>query len=455
MTLAALAAQIASRGRSALEVTREALEGAAAAGPALNAFLALNPRAEAAARAADRAVAAGRRLGPLHGVPISVKDLVLTRDLPTTAGSRRFGGGLTTSDDAPVVRRLRRAGAILLGKTNLHEIALGVTSVNEHFGPVRNPRDPSRVAGGSSGGSAAAVAAGLGFGSVGTDTRGSIRIPAACCGVVGLKPTYGLVPTEGVIPLSPTLDHVGPITTTVLDAALMLRAMSGTRRQAARWHEAATPRERPPLRLGVCDWWLDGLHPATGAAVRHALAALEREGFEIREVMIPGLADAHAGSGVITGAEALAFHQQRLEERPEGFGPMIRDRLQRAARWTAVDYVRAQEAQVLAMVAFAGAFRMVDCLVGATVMGPPPRLDDPMVETGEGRLPVLEAFTRLTAVANMAGLPALSLPCAQEADGLPVGLQLIAAPGREDVVLAVGAWYEAVREESRERKAES
>jgi aspartyl-tRNA(Asn)/glutamyl-tRNA(Gln) amidotransferase subunit A len=349
MTIRDAVRRIAAGQATALGLTSEALARIAARNSELNAFLHVNRRAEADARRADRAVAAGRRLGPLHGVPISIKDIILTRDMPTTAGSRSFGDGLVGPVDAAVVRRLRRAGAVLIGKTNLHELAMGVTTVNEHFGPTRNPRDPARVPGGSSGGSAAAVADGMGLGSVGTDTRGSIRIPAACCGVVGLKPTYGLVDTEGVIPLSPSLDHVGPITTTVVDAALMLGAMAGTPRQAARWLAAAEARERPTLRLGVCDWWLSDLAPGVEAAVRDALLAFAEAGFELREVTVEGLAEAHLASGVITGAEALAFHQQRLEQNPEGIGPRVRARMQKAYDLTAVDYVRAQEAQAMVM----------------------------------------------------------------------------------------------------------
>ncbi len=445
MTIRDRARRIAAGQVSSLELTREALERIAARNPELNAFLHVNRRAEAEARRADRAVAAGRRLGGLHGVPISLKDIILTRDMPTTAGSRCFGDGLVGPMDAAVVRRLRRAGAVLLGKTNLHELAMGVTTVNEHFGPTRNPRDPGRVPGGSSGGSAAAVAAGMGLGSVGTDTRGSIRIPAACCGLVGLKPSYGLVDTEGVIPLSPTLDHVGPMTTTVVDAALMLGAMAGTPRQAARWLAAAEGETRPALRLGVCDWWLEGLAPGVEASVRDAIRAFADAGFEVWEVTIEGLAEAHAASGVITAAEALAFHQQRLEQNPEGIGPRVRARMQKAYDLTAVDYVRAQEAQALVMAGFAAAFHEVDCLIGATLPTLPPGIEEHTVRIGTQDVPVLDAFTRLNAVANMAGLPALSLPCAMPADGLPVGLQLIAAPGREDVVLALGAWYERVR----------
>jgi aspartyl-tRNA(Asn)/glutamyl-tRNA(Gln) amidotransferase subunit A len=441
LTIRAAAAEIAAGTLSPVELMEATLRRIDAQ-KALNAFLLVNPKARAEARRAEQAVIAGRRLGPLHGVPISVKDIILTRGMPTTAGSRTFGAGLKTDADSPVVRRLRRAGAVILGKTNLHELAMGVTSENEHFGPVHHPVDPSRVPGGSSGGSAVAVATGMGLGSVGTDTRGSIRIPAACCGIVGLKPSYGRVSTEGAIPLSPSLDHVGPMTRTVEDAALMLGAMAGTPRQGAAWLAATAPGPRPNLRIGLCDWFLDDLDPEVAGPVQAAIATFRAAGFEIQRVEWPGLAEAHAASGVITGAEALSFHQERLDLAPEGIGPLIRQRLEKARALTAVDYVRAVEAQVLLLGECLRVFAEVDCLVGATLPALPPRIGDRHVRIGDREVPVLEAFTRLTAVADMAGLPALSLPCGTSGDGMPVGLQLIAGPEREDIVLALGAWYE-------------
>jgi aspartyl-tRNA(Asn)/glutamyl-tRNA(Gln) amidotransferase subunit A len=226
-----IAEQIRKRRISPVEVVAEALARIEKLNRSLNAFIAVfGDQAMATARNAERVVMQRKRaLPPLFGVPISVKDIVLTTEAPTTAGSKIFGSGLVARQDAPVVRRLRRAGAIIIGKTNLHEVALGVTSANEHFGPVRNPHDPSRVAGGSSGGSAVAVATGMGVLSVGTDTRGSVRIPAACCGIAGHKPTFGLVPVGDVVALCPSLDHVGPMARTVAECALMLEVMAGTR----------------------------------------------------------------------------------------------------------------------------------------------------------------------------------------------------------------------------------
>jgi len=419
---------------SAVEIAEAHLARMEALEPGLNAFITRNPRAEADAAKAPA--------GPLAGVPISVKDLVLTRGMLTTAGSRTFGKGLPGKSDAPVVKRLRRAGAVLLGKTNLHELAMGVTTVNEHFGPARNPWDRQRVAGGSSGGSAVAVAAGMGAASVGTDTRGSIRIPAACCGVTGLKPTFGLIDTEGVVPLAHTLDHLGPITRSVEDAALMLGVMAGSKRNAARWMSAVDTAPDPGLRLAVCDALFDDVDAAIAGPVAEALDVFRRAGWSLESVEVPLLAEAHGASGVITSAEALAFHLDRLDANPEGIGPLVRSRLEKGRMLTAVDYVRAELTRALFTSHWVELFGHVDCVLAPVLAALPPRIEEHhvMINGREGN--TLDAFTRLTALANMAGIPALAIPCGFSAEGLPVSLELIAASGREDTLLALGAWFQ-------------
>jgi aspartyl-tRNA(Asn)/glutamyl-tRNA(Gln) amidotransferase subunit A len=433
-SVANLAQAIATRQTSSSNVVAATLQRIQRLDPSLGAFLAVNPRLLAEARAADRAVAAGRQLGPLHGVPISLKDLILTRGMPTTAGSKAFTGRLPANRNAPLVRRLRRAGALLLGKTNLHEIAMGVTTVNEHFGPARNPWDTARVAGGSSGGSAVAVAAGLGAGSIGTDTRGSIRIPAACCGITGLKPTLGLVSTEDVIPLSWTLDHAGPMTRSVEDAAILLAALTGRSRDARTW-QAALTRPVTGLRVGVCDYYLDPVDPVIRSAVQEAIAAFGQSGCALRPITIRELDGAQAASAVITGAEAIAYHDQTLRDRPEGYGPMVRQRLERGYDLKAIDLARAERKRLALIAAFDEVFREVDLLIGASIAVLPPRIED--------RAPgLLDAFTRLNSPQNMAGLPALVLPCGMSPEGLPLAMQMIAARGREDVLFAAGAHWQ-------------
>lgn len=438
----ALAEAIRRRRVSPVEVVDDLLVRISQENPRLNAFLVVfGEQARQAARRAERIVMQRRprMLPPLLGVPVSVKDIVFTVEAPSTAGSRVFGEGLGAGRDAPVVRRLRRAGAIVIGKTLLHEVALGVTSANEHFGPVRNPHDPSRVAGGSSGGSAAAVAAGLGPLSVGTDTRGSIRIPAACCGVVGLKPTYGLVPVEDVVPLSPSLDHVGPIASTVAGCALMLEAMAGSR-QAGRYLPATRKAARG-MRVGVSEYHLRDLDAAVQRPVEAAIATLSRLGCRVRDVRIPELDDAHLASMVIGGSEAVAYHDPFLRARPDAYGPLVRKRLQDAYRWTALELLRALETRATVAAAFAKAFAGLDVLAGAVLPALPCRVDETNVTINGQPVSVVEAFTRYNAAQNLAGVPALSVPCG-DARGLPVALQVIGARGGEAAVLRLGAALE-------------
>ncbi len=425
---------VASGEVSAVEVVEAHVARMESLEPGLNAFITRNAKA---VRDAGKVAK-----GPLAGVPISLPDLIQTRGLPTTAGTHPFGKGLPAKLDAPVARRLRRAGAVLLGKTNLHELAMGVTTVNEHFGAARNPWDRTRVAGGSSGGSAVAVAAGLGAASVGSDTRGSIRIPAACCGITGLKPTFGLIETEGVVPLAATLDHLGPMTRSVEDAALLLGVMAGGKRNAARWMAAVDTAPDPALRLAICDALFDDVDSAISAPVEEALEAFRRGGWTIERVEIPLLAEAHAASGVLTSAEALAFHVERLDAHPEDIGPVVRGRLEKGRSLTAVDYVKADMTRALFSAAWYEIFERVDSVLAPVLAALPPAIDQHHVTINGREANTLDAFTRLTAPANMAGIPALAIPCGVSAGGLPVSLQLLAARGREDVVLALGAWYQ-------------
>ncbi len=405
--------------------------------PALNAFISVREAALDEARLMERGGARGGK-GPLFGVPISIKDLILTRDGRTTAGSRIFREGIESDHDAPVVRRLKRAGAIVVGKTNLHELALGVTNVNEHFGPAHNPWDVMRVSGGSSGGSAVAVAAGLGYASVGSDTRGSIRIPAACCGVTGLKPTYGLVPTEDVVPLSWSLDHVGPITRSAEDAALLLGPMAG---KSGRYLKALG-RPAKQLSVGICEYFLRDLDPEIERAVLAAIDVFRAAGCAVRDVSMPEVDGSHGASAVITLAEAVTYHDQSLRERPQGFGTTVLARLEPGYKLTALDLVRAERKRAEVVAGFARVFRDVDCVIGATIPAFPPTIDEDTIRLRGRETTLLAEFPRLTSPANLAGAPALSIPCGLSASGLPIGLQLMAARGKDDVVLSLGAEYQ-------------
>jgi aspartyl-tRNA(Asn)/glutamyl-tRNA(Gln) amidotransferase subunit A len=328
-----------------------------------------------------------------------------------------------------------------VGKTNLHECAFGVTTVNEHFGPARNPWNRARVAGGSSGGSAVAVAMGMGLGSVGTDTRGSIRIPAACCGITGLKPTYGLLPTDDVVPLAPTLDHLGPMTRGAEDAALLLGAMRGSRAAAAGYLAAVDRRPRR-FRVGVCAYFLRDADDEIVTAVEEMVRELARLGWPIHEIEIPALDGALDASRVIVLGEALAFHERLLKERPEGYGPLVRSRLEGGLMLTAVDYVRAEERRVLLTEAMGEAFSRIDVLVGAVLPILPPPLDTTTVRLGGVDVTISEALCRYNAPQNLTGLPALSVPAGFSRSGLPIGAQLIAAWRKEEILLAAGAAYQ-------------
>jgi aspartyl-tRNA(Asn)/glutamyl-tRNA(Gln) amidotransferase subunit A len=436
-----IAEQVRKRRISPVEVVAGALANIEKLNPSLNAFIAVfGDQAMTAARKAERLVMQRKgSLPPLFGVPVSVKDIVLTTEAPTTAGSKIFGRGLVARQDAPVVRRLRRAGAIILGKTNLHEVALGVTSANEHYGPVRNPHDPSRVAGGSSGGSAVAVATGMGALSVGTDTRGSVRIPAACCGIVGLKPTYGLVPAGDVVALCPSLDHVGPMGRTVADCALMLEVMAGSR-YAGRFTKAARQKVKG-MQVGISAYHVRDLDAGVQKVVESAIRQLGKLGCRLRDVHIPELDPSHLASAVISATEAIGQHDQYLKTMPDAYGPLVRKRFEDAYQWSALDLLRAQTTRALVRDGFDRAFEDVDCLVGAVLPVTAPAIGDALVTINGKETTVVDAFTRLNASQNMAGIPALSVPCGMS-HHLPVGLQIIGAGGRDDVVLRLGSAFQ-------------
>jgi aspartyl-tRNA(Asn)/glutamyl-tRNA(Gln) amidotransferase subunit A len=438
-----IVANVRHRRISPVELVQDTLNRIERLNPMLGAFITVS--AESALEAAHRleeSVKDKDSLGPLAGVPVSIKDIVATKDAPTTAGSRIFGSGFSSEADAPVVKRLRRAGAIVIGKNNLHEVALGVTGVNEHFGPARNPWDPDRVSGGSSGGSAVAVAAGLGTLSLGSDTRGSIRIPAACCGITGFKPSYGLLPVDDVIPLSPSLDHLGPMARSVEDAAAMLAAMVKGEKVAARIRRAPGAKTKR-LVLGISEYHLRDMDRNVARVVEAAIDALRPLVREVREVKIPELEGVQEASGFITSGDAVTYHDRWLKETPDAYGPLVRERLAAGYQRTALEYLKAQEKRAQVTAAFAREFETVDLLVGATLPTLPCRIGEQNVLIDGKEVFVVTAFTVFNSPQNMAGLPALSVPCGF-ADGMPVGLQLFGAHGRDTRVLALGgAWQRA------------
>jgi aspartyl-tRNA(Asn)/glutamyl-tRNA(Gln) amidotransferase subunit A len=391
-------------------------------------------RARREARQAERRLARGEA-GALLGVPIAVKDLFATRGIRTTAGSRILADWVPARD-AAVVARLRAAGAIILGKTNLHEFAYGVSTANPWWGVARNPHDRTRSPGGSSGGSAIAVVAGLCAGAIGSDTGGSIRIPASLCGCVGLKPTRGAIPLEGTVPLAWSLDHAGPLARTVGDAALLLDVLTGMEtRGSAR-------RATRGLRVGILRGPIvRAVRPAVSRQVEVAAAGLRRHGLRIREVRIPEMEWTVATQLVTLRTEASAVHSRWIRSRPRAYGADVRIRLQLGALVGGADYVLAQRMRARLRAAVDQVFEEVDVLLLPTTPITAPVIGDRTVRWRSGEEPVDGALVRLTAPFNLTGLPALSVPFGRAA-GLPVGLQLVGRWMEEARVLAVGRLLE-------------
>ncbi len=398
-----------------------------------NAFIYAEPvAARAAARAVDEERRRGVDRGPLHGMPISVKDLIDIAGQLTTAASNVRKGHLATRD-ATVIQRLREAGAVILGKTNLHEFALGTTSEESAFGPVHNPHDPTRSAGGSSGGSAAAVATGMGQASIGTDTGGSIRIPAAACGVVGLKPSLGEVPTDGVVPLCPTFDHVGPITRSVEDAAALWSVL------AARPHPRLGALARSPMMLGALAGYFTALLDGdVRRAFDSSLARLRASGIAIESRAVQGterIVDTYVN---ISLPEAAQYHAPTLDTRASDYQPAVRERLLKGRTISAVDYLAARDGRDVLRRAVDAALERCDALVLPTLPIVAPKLGATEVTMDNGQtLPVRAAMLRLTQLFNITGHPAISLPI--PTSGLPVGLQLVGRRDRTEELLAVAA----------------
>ncbi len=426
------------RQTSAVEATSACLDRIARDNPRLNAFvLVMADEARQQAALLDRELAEGGDRGPLHGVPISIKDLFDVAGTPTTAASRVREGHVARRD-APAITRLRRAGAVIIGKTNLHEFALGTTNEDSAFGPARNPFDDSRSPGGSSGGSAASVAAGMALATLGTDTGGSIRIPAAACGLVGLKPAYDELSASGVVPLSRTLDHVGPLTTTVADAWHILHALRG--QSAVRALSAVPPRS---MRLGIPRrYFCDLLDDAVRTAFDSAVQALVREGATIVDVDIAHAALIAPTYLHILFGDAAAFHGPSLDRMPERYTPNVRLRLELARYVLAEDYVRALEVRRVLRREVDAALSGQDALLLPSLPIVAPTIGTATVRIGSSDEPVRNVMLRLTQLFNLTGHPAVALPCGMSASGLPCGLQLVGATLQTDALLRVARGVE-------------
>lgn len=433
-TIDALRHALARGATTSEALTERCLSRIAAENARLNAFITVTAeRALAAARAIDRARAAGRAATALTGIPLSLKDLIDEAGVATTAASQVRAGAIAASD-APVTRQLRAAGAVFVGKTNLHEFAFGTTGEDSAFGACRNPLDDRRVAGGSSSGSAAAVAAGLSIASIGTDTGGSIRIPAAACGVVGLKPGWGEIPAEGVVPLSRQLDHVGPIARTVTDAWLLYEALAGRPPAPAATLE---PRVLARARFGVLrGFFTERLDPEVEAACEAALERLREAGATLVPIDLPHARDIAAIYLPLVLADAAAFHAGTLADRPADYTPAVRIRLEMGRYVLAEDYVRALRGRDVVAREIDAALEGVDALVAPTMPVVAPPLGSVTVPVGDAVEPVRNAMLRLTQPFNVGRQPALTLPCGRgRSSGMPVGLQLVGASGHTRALL--------------------
>jgi aspartyl-tRNA(Asn)/glutamyl-tRNA(Gln) amidotransferase subunit A len=436
LSIAELAPRIARGDITSEALTEHCLNAIARDNGRLNAFITVvADRALAAAHAADREIAGGRHLGPLHGIPISLKDLIDLEGVPTTAASRLREGHLA-AQDAPATARLRQAGAIPVGKCNLHEFAFGTTSEDSAFGPVRNPLDLSRSPGGSSGGSAAGIVAGMSIASVGTDTGGSIRIPSAVCGIVGLKPTFGEIPCDGVVPLSWSLDHVGPIARSVADSWLLYRVMRDD--QDARLPGEVDQRALEGLRLGMPRaFFFDVLDSEVAARFEEAVQRLVDAGAHVHDVDIPHAADAATVYLHIQLPEASAYHATAIETRPEAYTPPVRLRLEMGRYVTAEDYVRAERGRAVLREEVDRALSTCDALILPTVPIPAPAIGQTQVAIGAAEWPVRTMMLRLTQVFNVTRHPAITLPCGLTRKGLPCGFQMVGRRNATEDLLAV------------------
>jgi aspartyl-tRNA(Asn)/glutamyl-tRNA(Gln) amidotransferase subunit A len=445
-TIGELSRALKARQTTAEAVVDTCLQRIAERNPTLNAFITVFENdAREQARAADREIAAGKYRGPLHGVPISLKDLFDVRGAVTTAASR-VRQGHVADRDAVAVTALRHAGAVIVGKTNLHEFAFGTTNEDSAFGPARHPLDPSRSPGGSSGGSAAAVADGMCFASMGTDTGGSIRIPAAACGLVGLKPTCGELSTEGVVPLSPTLDHIGPICRSVEDAAIIHGTLRGDlgALEFSRGRPADTRSDSRPMSLAIPrHYFLAALDPQVAAGFETACERLRESGATLTDVSIPHAGDIVAIYLHIVLPEAAAYHAKTLERRPEDYTPNVRIRLEMGRYILGEDYARALSGRELIRREIDSALEDVDGLFLPTLAIPAPKIGVPTVRIGGAEEPVRNVMLRCTQAFNISGHPAISLPCGATTEGLPIGAQIVGGYGDTSGLLRVATSVEA------------
>ncbi len=456
-SIAQIAAQIRKGALSPVELIEATLSAIDECEPQLNAFITLfREKSLERARQAETEIRSGKDLGPLHGIPVALKDIIYVEGTRSTGGSNFFSEE-SPQFDAALVSKLRDAGAIIIGKTNLHEFAFGVTTENPHFGATANPWDTSRVPGGSSGGSAAAVVAGCCAGALGSDTGGSIRIPAAVCGHVGLKPTFGRTSVHGVLALAQSLDTVGPMCRYVHDVALMMNTLAGYDPRDVHSENRPVPDYTEGLdepmrgrRAGVPkQHFFDDLDPEVERIVREAIKVLEGLGVEIVELDLPSAPSGHEVTLTLLTAEAGQFHQQRLAAHREDYGVDVRELLEDGLALSASDYIKAVRVREIVKREFVGAFEEVDCIVSPTAPLPAPLRSTHDLSGGSESNRIRPRLTRNTRLINLLGLPSISVPCgfaqvenSASEEGLPVGLQITGPWWSEPTLLQAAHAYE-------------
>jgi len=450
VTILEAAAALRVRKVSSVELVEESLRRIAQLNPGVNAFITvLDGPARSRAAAMDVELARGVDRGPLHGIPIAHKDLMLTRGVRTTGGSKIFAD-FVPDHDAEVVTKLNDAGAVMVGKTGLHELAYGITSTNPHYGAIRNPWDTERIPGGSSGGSSAAVAAGMVTMATGTDTGGSIRVPASYCGVVGLKPTYDRISRRGVMPLAFSLDHIGPLTRTVRDAAISFHVMRGAWSGADGTSSGYVPPSSVDirgLRIGLPEnYFFDRLDLEVARAVRNAVQTAAALGARIVDLKAPDMDAIDVVGRVILLVEAAACLRPYLDRRAD-FGTDVLALLDQGRLVSASDYLDAQRLRRILAREFAGLWTQVDCILTPMTPITAPKIGQTEVQlrsssAGSTTVDTRLASTRFSRGMNVLGIPALSLPCGLTEARMPIGLQILAAPRMEDLLFRVGAAIE-------------
>lgn len=451
-TARAIATSVRRREMSAVVVTQTALAQIARLNPTLHAFITVTgDQALAAAEQIDKKIAGGQGVNlPLAGVPLAVKDSFWTKGVPTTGGTKLLAQ-FVPEEDATAVARLKAAGCVLVGKSAMHEMAYGFTSRNPHYGDCRNPWDTSRIPGGSSGGNAVGLATGMVLAGVGGDTGGSNRQPAALCGVVGVKVTYGRVSRHGGIPLSWSMDTVGPMARTVGDAAALLQVMAGQDPRDPTTHGGAVPDYLTALegglkglRIGVPhNEFMALMEPEVGAAIQDALGVLKQGGATLIDVRFPPLAPVVGAHRAIIFSEAAAAHEDLIRSRAGEFSDEVRPLLQSGLFITATQYLAAQQARRNTIAAYRELWRSFDVLVTPTSPIAAPPIGATTARLGEQDVPLVRAFLDLTLPFNLTGQPALSLPCGYTRAGLPIGLQLVGRPYDEATLFRAGAAYES------------